>query len=311
MFLRGIIIADLEGIEGIYSLSDVSQCKNLFNREIELILKVLNLNGVYDIVVCDIHNNGDFLDRTVVEKFGAMHCSKLWNITFEETFNFAMLVGFHGMKGSTGILAHTIRPEISSAFINGKEVGEIEIFSRWLGHKSIPVLLVSGDLAVVDEVNTFNNTRIYCVVKSRNMVDEFSFDNFALYNRNVPKALNLPHELCVSKDSDKLVLNFINADIAEYTELQEFICGANLVFENCTQFVDNLERVCLAIGSAFRKVQYENAIFISELSQKVKCIDRQKITSSKIQKFFLMDINLIDKNIRNIINDHIAMIINE
>lgn len=72
----------------------------------------------------------------------------------DETFDGAMFTGYHAKAGhANGVLAHTyVGSAIFDVRINGRSCSEALINAAVAGCYGVPVLLVSGDRAIVDEV---------------------------------------------------------------------------------------------------------------------------------------------------------------
>lgn len=65
----------------------------------------------------------------------------------------AFLVGYHGRAGTArSVLAHTYGDAISDLRLNGRSVGEIGLNAAIAGHFGVPIVLVTGDESVRDEV---------------------------------------------------------------------------------------------------------------------------------------------------------------
>jgi D-amino peptidase len=65
----------------------------------------------------------------------------------------ALLIGYHGRAGSApSVLAHTYSDAIDDVRLNGVSVGEIGLNAALAGHFAVPVLLITGDASVRDEV---------------------------------------------------------------------------------------------------------------------------------------------------------------
>jgi len=103
--MHGLIFADIEGIAGIWDLNDTDRCKDLYTKEIQVYIDALIENGVEKITVCDAHDEGDMILDSVVSK-NVRLISNSKNLSFVgEQYDFALLVGLHGMEGSTTIRA--------------------------------------------------------------------------------------------------------------------------------------------------------------------------------------------------------------
>ena len=149
---HALIIADVEGIVDIYDLNDIKRCTELYTKEIQVYIETLLCSGVRKITICDVHNEGNLISPAICEMgkdydVQVKLVSKVDGLSFQEDYDFAFLVGFHGMERSPGILSHTLRFDFKSAHIvnqiSGMEipVGEVEIYTRWLGSHGIPVAL--------------------------------------------------------------------------------------------------------------------------------------------------------------------------
>lgn len=75
----------------------------------------------------------------------------MWMDGVEKT-NLVFLIGFHARAGSPrAILPHTISPRVTRLVINGREVGEIFISAACAGAFEVPVGMITGDKAAVNE----------------------------------------------------------------------------------------------------------------------------------------------------------------
>ena len=73
----------------------------------------------------------------------------------DDSFDLALLVGFHSKSGSGGLLHHTyVGVNIRNFLVNGKALGEIAINAMVLGSFGVPVGLVTGSSDLADEVKS-------------------------------------------------------------------------------------------------------------------------------------------------------------
>ena len=164
--MHGLILADIEGIIGVNDfISDAENSKILYTREVKVYIDALLKNGVEKITVCDGHNRGDMILPDIASQ-NIKLVSMIGNISFDENYDFAILVGFHGMGESPGVLSHTLRFDFKRVYANDMPIGEVEIYTRWLGSNGVPVVLVTGDREAVYEANCYNIYRAVCCVKS-------------------------------------------------------------------------------------------------------------------------------------------------
>jgi D-amino peptidase len=71
-------------------------------------------------------------------------------------FDLAFLVGFHAMAGDrTGFISHTMTHGLMVE-VSGDIVGEIALWSWWLGDHGVPVGLITGDRAASAEAERFS-----------------------------------------------------------------------------------------------------------------------------------------------------------
>jgi D-amino peptidase len=162
--MKIFISVDMEGISGIVDNSQTSRDHKEFekarafmaadvNAAIDGILEV----GEAEIVVSDGHgkmNNiePDALNETAVLVRGTPKpLSQMAGI--DSSFDAAIFVGYHSMRGTLhGILSHTFSSKtIESLTINGMEAGETVMNAAIAGYYGVPLVFVSGDLAVTKE----------------------------------------------------------------------------------------------------------------------------------------------------------------
>ncbi|MCX6654169.1 MAG: M55 family metallopeptidase, partial [Candidatus Bathyarchaeota archaeon] len=85
----------------------------------------------------------------------------------DSSFDAAMFVGYHSMKGTlNGTLSHTYNgTSIASLHINGIEVGETAMNAGIAGFYGVPLVLVTGDVAVTREAKAINSEIVTVAVK--------------------------------------------------------------------------------------------------------------------------------------------------
>jgi len=71
----------------------------------------------------------------------------------DETFDLMFAIGTHAMAGTpNGLLTHTLsHVGINNIWLNNQLVGEIGLWAALAGHYDVPIGLVTGDLAAVQE----------------------------------------------------------------------------------------------------------------------------------------------------------------
>jgi D-amino peptidase len=161
---RFFISVDMEGISGIVDWSQVGRDPTEYEKGKDLMLGDVNaaIEGILDkteadIVVSDAHGAERCLDPEKLHKAALHYRGSPKPITqmtgIGPNFDAALFIGYHPMRGTKhGILDHTISGStIESIVINGKKVGETGINAAIAGYYEVPLIFLSGDLAVTKE----------------------------------------------------------------------------------------------------------------------------------------------------------------
>lgn len=76
-------------------------------------------------------------------------------VGLDESFDSAMLVGYHAMAGTLGgIMEHTITGGVHRLWINGVETGEMGLSAGVAGTYGVPLIMVSSDAAGCEEASS-------------------------------------------------------------------------------------------------------------------------------------------------------------
>ena len=77
-------------------------------------------------------------------------------MTLDRGYSAIAFVGQHSMANvRNGIMAHSFSSlGIQNLLLNGRSIGEIGMVSALAGHFNIPVILLTGDTAAVEEIRT-------------------------------------------------------------------------------------------------------------------------------------------------------------
>lgn len=104
-----LLLTDLEGIIGVRNLRRHYENGNLLLREIEVTVSSIRAHAE-NISVCYIHNNGKGLSQNQLANMGVDLIEGIWNLRMQIShFDYAILIGFHGMKNSGGTFDHSLR----------------------------------------------------------------------------------------------------------------------------------------------------------------------------------------------------------
>ena len=261
------ISADMEGIVGVVTGEQLGPQGFEYNRAREFMTAEVNAAieaafqaGATEIVVSDSHGNGQNL---LIEKLPkAVTIVRSWPRPLmmmqgiDETFDGAIFIGYHtGTSNATGVRAHTISSaRLADVRLNGTSMPEAGINAAIAGHFNVPVILVSGDDAVVKETTALLGDIEGAVVKwaygfhsARTLTPEAAYEiirdkvkralarvkDFKPYRIKAPVQLDVrfksyrPSEmlsyLSIVERTDSHSIRFTGKDIVEVSKFLEFI----------------------------------------------------------------------------------------
>ncbi|MFY9611760.1 MAG: M55 family metallopeptidase [Blastocatellia bacterium] len=162
--LKIYISADMEGVVGAVTADQLGPQGFEYNRfrefmtaEVNAAIEAAFQSGATEIVVSDSHGNGQNL---LIEKLPKnVTVVRSWPRPLmmmqgiDETFDGAIFIGYHtGTINKTGVRAHTISSaRLADVKLNGVSMSEAGINAAIAGHFNVPVIMISGDDAVVKE----------------------------------------------------------------------------------------------------------------------------------------------------------------
>ena len=162
------IMADIEGISGIYCRDQVitdgryyTEGRELMTKEINICARACKEAGADKVFVHDCHGvSGNViwsgLSDDIDYVFSGLGLKQRFAEVIRETDG-VILLGYHAMAGTPGaVLEHTMSSaSYQNIWLNGKKCGEIGIDSAILGDMGIPVIMVSGDDKTCREAEKF------------------------------------------------------------------------------------------------------------------------------------------------------------
>jgi D-amino peptidase len=168
--MRIYVSVDMEGLAGvahphqvafgpdIVDRTDYDRSRALMAGEANAAIEAAVARGV-DVVVNDSHwqmrnLRAEDLHRSARLIVGDKPFSMTQGI--EEGFDGAAFIGYHaGAGNATGVMAHTYSSAtVMEARVNGQPHNEAGLNAIRLGHHGVPVMLVAGDDALAEEVET-------------------------------------------------------------------------------------------------------------------------------------------------------------
>ena len=162
--LKVYISADMEGVVGVVTGDQLgptgfeySRFREIMTNEVNAAIQAAREAGATEILVSDSHGNGENLlierlpsDIQLVRSWPRPH---MMMQGIDETFDAAIFIGYHsGTTNTEGVRAHTISSaNLTAVRLNGEEMLEASINAAIAGDFGVPVVMISGDDAVVEE----------------------------------------------------------------------------------------------------------------------------------------------------------------
>ena len=257
---RILLVVDMEGCIGINSLSDKMYCKQCVEKEVDYVVKCINDLQKSEIHILDCHNDGTTLDE-YCSKNNIPHIAHVWSLDGENEYDMAMLIGFHSKNGMKGILSHTIRPEIDKMYLGNTDIGELRLVENILAYYRIPIVYISGDKTVKDELEPSNY--VFCEVKGINLCKDKILENI---RNSIKSALNL-QVVAKPYDNSNISLSLINNSFLRNIPREQFVVNKNkILFKESLSFISSM---CI-LSEYLNLSSYYQKLRIKRLVSKIK-----------------------------------------
>lgn len=265
--LKIYISADMEGIAGVVTGEQLgpqgfeyARFREFMTQEVNAAIEGALAGGATQIVIGDSHGNGQnllieklpreaLIIRSWPRPLGMMQ-------GIDETFAGAIFIGYHtGTTNLQGVRAHTLSSaRLTDVRLKGVSVSEAGINAAIAGHFNVPIIMVSGDDAVVKETTALLGNIEGAVVKwasgfhsAKTMTPTAACDlirekarravsrlrEFKPYKLSAPIDLNVsfknyrPSEvlsyLSIVERTDAHTIRFVGKDIVEVSKFLTFI----------------------------------------------------------------------------------------
>ena len=265
--LKIYISADMEGIAGVVTGEQLgpqgfeyARFREFMTQEVNAAIEGALAGGATQIVISDSHGNGQnllieklpreaLIIRSWPRPLGMMQ-------GIDETFAGAIFIGYHtGTTNLQGVRAHTLSSaRLTDVRLKGVSVSEAGINAAIAGHFNVPIIMVSGDDAVVKETTALLGNIEGAVVKwasgfhsAKTMTPTAACDlirekarravsrlrEFKPYKLSAPIDLNVsfknyrPSEvlsyLSIVERTDAHTIRFVGKDIVEVSKFLTFI----------------------------------------------------------------------------------------
>ena len=171
------ISADIEGVGGIVHGSSASQpnpdymrYRKLMTQEVNAAIEGAFEAGAKEVVVNDGHGSMRNIiiedlhpDARLISGYPKPH---LQISGLDESFDGALFIGFHARNNTKGVLSHTFFGlAIYEVNLNGRPVSEAEFDAAIAGYFNVPVLMISGDDVLQEQVTATLPTTLYAQTK--------------------------------------------------------------------------------------------------------------------------------------------------
>jgi len=265
--LRVYISADMEGVTGTVTADQLGpsgfeyqRFREIMTREVLAAIEAARAMGAVEILVSDSHGNGENLLLELlppdVQLIRSWPRPLMMMEGIDERFDAAIFIGYHTSTTNTrGVRAHTISSaNLTAVRLNGMEMLEAGINAAIAGDFGVPVVMISGDDAVVEEARRVVGDMEGAVVKwslgfhsARTLMPEAAYrliadrvtaalsrlDDFEPYRLEAPIELEvsfknyMPAELLaylpIVERVDSHTIRFVGRDMTEVSRFLAFV----------------------------------------------------------------------------------------
>ncbi|MFC1650450.1 M55 family metallopeptidase [Candidatus Latescibacterota bacterium] len=169
--MKVFISVDMEGVTGAANFDelgiggfggrqakDYDYFRTLVTKEANSAIEGALAAGATEIVVRDAHSSQrnifpDMLNKNA--KLLRAHSGGFMDMVegIDETFDAVILIGYHAKAGTpNAVLEHTVSLDIMDISINGISLPEAGINALIAGYYNVPIVFVSGDLAICSQI---------------------------------------------------------------------------------------------------------------------------------------------------------------
>ena len=162
--LKVFISVDMEGVTGVVHWEEVSRTgkdydyfRRIMTKETNAAIEGALAAGAEHILVRDSHGSA----RNILPELLHQEAKLLrdWSGGFksmmegiDETFDAVIFIGYHAKAGTpNAMLEHTMSGSITDVSINGVSLPETGINALIAGYYDVPVVFLSGDLAICEQ----------------------------------------------------------------------------------------------------------------------------------------------------------------
>ena len=175
-----LVYYDMEGISGIkaarqvlYPQPEYQAARHFLTGDLNAAIAGLKAGGAGEIVVTDAHGSGNDTGPDVLLNLLDKRATFLWKDhpfdpymdSPDSSFQAIICIGMHARAGTDGFMAHTVTVEPAYR-VNGRLITETSIVAYSAGRFGIPVIMVSGDNILRDQIKDEFPAVEYATVKT-------------------------------------------------------------------------------------------------------------------------------------------------
>ncbi len=164
--MKIFISADIEGVAGVSSALqgrpgnvEYENARRLMTEEASAAVRGAFKAGAETVTVADSHA---FMTNILAENLDPRArlisgAPRMFSMVdgLDSSFDALILLGFHTAAGAFGTMSHTMSgTAFTKIEIDGRQVGEVELFGGYAAEMGIPLALVTGDNVLAKEVST-------------------------------------------------------------------------------------------------------------------------------------------------------------
>ncbi len=270
--MKIFISTDMEGLPGVNSWHQVEEKdpRYLGKYMAETVgwvidgIKSSELNSKVDeILICDSHSKGENLSYDFTERDDRIYLVSgglrdyYMMAGFDSSFSTVFFIGYHAGVGSIhGTMDHTYSTDVYDLKINGKHMSETIINAAFAGNHDVPVSLVVGDHALVEELKSEmldtvlvetkkGLSRFAAVMKPKNVLKKEVIDGTKIALSKTFKSAVRPYKIEAPYEVE---INFKSTEMADESMLipgLKRLDGHRIIFK--TNYYDELLQTMLAV----------------------------------------------------------------
>jgi D-amino peptidase len=156
------ISADIEGVAGVVSFeqgrpgnTEYERARRLMTEEVNAAIEGALAGGATEILVNDSHGPMTNLLPELLHPAAELILGKpkLFSMFagLEDDHALVFCVGYHASAAQFGVLAHTTSFVFRRVEVDGRALGEAGLYGAYAGERNIPVGLITGDDACIEE----------------------------------------------------------------------------------------------------------------------------------------------------------------